>query len=97
MQPTLNETAGIGGPAQRVFQGRQRADHANKGFAGDEQNGKQMRQAKPEIAHETQSYPCTDPDQRKTPDHKQRKQEMDDKYEISQRHGYANGFGKAKE
>ena len=27
----------------------------------------------------------------------ERKQEMDDKYEISQRHGYAKGFGRAKE
>ncbi len=97
MQPALNKTTGVRGAPQRIFQRCQRTDHANEGFGSNEQDGNQMRKPKPEIAHETQPHPCANPDQGKASHHEKRKQEMDDKYEIGQRHVNANIFGNAKE
>lgn len=83
MQPALDETAAGCCTTERIFQRRQWTDHANEGLARNEQYGRQMRKPKPEIAHEPQPHPCADPYQREAYDHEQRKQEMDDKYEIS--------------
>lgn len=95
MQPALNETSGRCGTAQRVFQRRQRADHANERLASDEQDGSQMCKPEPEIPHETEPHPCADPNQGKAADNEQCKQEMNDKYEIGQRHDYAGVLGKS--
>lgn len=97
MQPALDKTPrGCGIAAQRIFQRGQGAHHPNEGFASDEQDGSKMREPEPEIPHKTQPHPCADPDHRKAADNEQREQEMNDKYNIGQRHGYVNVFGKSK-
>ena len=88
MQPAFNETSPRGSVSQPVFQPGKRTNHAKEGFTGHEQDGGKMCEPKSAISHEFQSHPVADPDQRQTADDKQHKQEVNDKYDISQHHDY---------
>lgn len=89
MQPAFNETSARGSVSQPVFQPGKRTNHAKEGFTGHEQDGGKMRKPKSAISHEFQSHPISDPDQRQTADDKQHKQEVNDKYDISEQHHFS--------
>ncbi len=86
MQPALDEAFVCVSVAQRVFQPRERTYHAHKRFANDEKDCAKMGKPKSQVPREIQPHPCAGPDQRQAAHNEQHKQNVDNKYYISQQH-----------
>src|SRR5262245_4412306 len=82
VHPLCNERPSGVAPTQLRLPYRQRAPDAEQGLAGDENDGREVRDAEPEVAHPYPSRRRPDPDQGKTPHHEGHEQEMHDQDEV---------------